>query len=515
MSRVVVLGLDAADPALLRRWAACGVLPAIGGLLAEATAVPMENPPGLFVGAVWPSLFTGTSPTRHGRYCYEELVPGTYAVRGRATADSRVEPFWAALSRAGRRVAVVDVPKSPCVAGAAEVQILDWGTHDPTAEGFRALPASTEDDVRGRYGCEPVGICDEYTHDLAGVRTLRDRLLARIEAKTRMCLELLERAPWDLFVAVLAEAHCAGHQFWRIHDPSHPRHDPAIRGALGDPLESVYRGLDAAVARVRAALDPETTLLVVASHGMAAHYDGSLLLADMLSAMEGTAARRRTVNVLQRAWHGLPGTLRKHAAPLAAGAGRWLARRRAGGPPGLGSALRAPQPAATRFFAMPNNDSHGAIRLNLVGREPAGRVHPGAEEAVVVAELVAGLGSFVNEETGRPAVVAVHRLAELYPGEPVDGLPDLIVDWDRSAPIRRLRSPRFGRLARESPSPRSGDHRPSGLLLARGPGIAAGRELAPVRSVDVAATVSHLLGVERPDLDGHPIPGIAHAHREA
>jgi hypothetical protein len=106
-------------------------------------------------------------------------------------------------------------------------------------------------------------------------------------------------------------------------------------------------------------------------------------------------------------------------------------------------------------------------------------------------------------------------MADLYPGEPVDGLPDLVVDWDRSAPIRRVRSPRFGRLARESPSPRSGDHRPSGLLLALGPGIAAGRELAPVRSVDLAATVSHLLGVARTDLDGRPIPAIADSPREA
>jgi hypothetical protein len=105
----------------------------------------------------------------------------------------------------------------------------------------------------------------------------------------------------------------------------------------------------------------------------------------------------------------------------------------------------------------------------------------------------------------------VHRIEDLYPGEDVSALPDLIVDWDRSAPIRRIRSAEYGRLARESIGPRTGDHRPDGLLIARGPGIAAGHTLPAEPSVAVAATVCALLGVERADLDGRPIAALRSA----
>jgi len=236
-----------------------------------------------------------------------------------------------------------------------------------------------------------------------------------------------------------------------------------------------------------------------------------LLVVDngcMLSAIHARPRRLAAVGLAQRAWQALPGGVRTVVAPPLAHAGRWLSRRRAGAPPGLASALRAPEPGRLPYFAVPNNDCHGAIRLNLAGREPAGAVRPGAERARTVEALRAALATFVNEETGRPVVAAVHRIEDLYPGEPVGDLPDLIVDWDRSAPIRRVRSPRYGRLARVSPSPRSGDHRPEGLLIARGPRVAAGRAGPAVPSVALAATVSRLLGVARPDLDAAPLAAL-------
>jgi predicted AlkP superfamily phosphohydrolase/phosphomutase len=388
------------------------------------------------------------------------------------------------------------------------VHVVDWGTHDPGVEGFQVTPRDLAGEILARHGRDPVGICDHYGADLESVRTLRHRLLARIESKTAIVVDLLARAPSDLFFGVFAESHCAGHQFWRLHDPSHPRHDAGIRSTLGDPLETIYRALDAALACVLAELPPTTTVMVLASHGMGAHYDAALLLADMLSSIHAGSARLAAVGLLQRTWQALPAGWRAAIAPPLVRAGVRLSARRAGAPPGLASALRAPDPSRLPYFAVPNNDSHGGIRINLAGREPAGCVRPEDLDRTID-ELRARLATFVNEETGRPVVAAIHRIQDLYPGEDVAAFPDLIVDWDRSFPIRRIRSAAYGRLARESISPRTGDHRPEGLLIARGPGIAAGGTLPPVPSAALAATVSHLLGVNRTDLDAHPIPALS------
>ena len=50
---LVVIGLDACDPATVRRMAAAGELPVIARFMAEGSRCAVRNPYGLFVGAVW------------------------------------------------------------------------------------------------------------------------------------------------------------------------------------------------------------------------------------------------------------------------------------------------------------------------------------------------------------------------------------------------------------------------------------------------------------------------------
>src|SRR5262249_2616134 len=76
-TRVLMILLAAADVDLIRRWAAEGPLPTFARLEATALRARVENPFGLYVGALWPSFYTGLSPARHGRYAFTQLVPGT------------------------------------------------------------------------------------------------------------------------------------------------------------------------------------------------------------------------------------------------------------------------------------------------------------------------------------------------------------------------------------------------------------------------------------------------------
>ena len=513
MTKVLVLGLDAADPGLLEAWARDGTLPTWRRLLDEGTSCTTMNPPGLYIGAVWPSLFTGVSPTRHRRYCYEQLRPGTYEVAPFHARDYGAPPFWTALGRAGRAVALVDVPKSPPPEPDVALHVVDWGTHDPSLSGFRTHPVALRGEIEGTHGADPVDLCDGYGTDLAAVRALNERLLRRVETRARLGLDLFSRRTWDLFFLVFSESHCVGHHLWHVHDRSHARHDPGVRAAVGDPVENVYRRIDTALGRLLEAAGRDTCVVVLTSHGMGSHYDASFMLPDLLLAMQGVRVDTGVVQRLERGWSLLPARMRALARPAVSRLRRRLSRQRAIGERPLGDVLRVPSISRLRYFAVPNNDVYGAIRLNLAGREPRGLVAPGAEAECVVEEIRSGLASFVNEETGEPILEAVRPIAELYPGEDTRDLPDLIVEWNRRSPIRRVRSTRHGALARDFPGVRSGDHRPDGLLVARGPGIGAGCRTDPVRSVDLPATIARLLGVFVPDLDGRPIAALLGAER--
>jgi len=92
----------------------------------------------------------------------------------------------------------------------------------------------------------------------------------------------------------------------------------------------------------------------------------------------------------------------------------------------------------------------------------------------------------------------------VYSGS-VDVLPDLVVDWDPTAPCANVGSPRIGVVRKQRGGIRAGEHRAPGMLFARGPEIAPGPLDAEVQAVDVAPTLMAMLGVTAQDLDGEVV----------
>jgi predicted AlkP superfamily phosphohydrolase/phosphomutase len=98
--RVLTISLDACDKNLLGKWAAEGVLPTIQKLQGSTAQGITSAPKGLFVGAVWPSMWTSLAPDEHGRYCYEQFKPGTYENTDITPRDTHGAPWWQQLSDA-------------------------------------------------------------------------------------------------------------------------------------------------------------------------------------------------------------------------------------------------------------------------------------------------------------------------------------------------------------------------------------------------------------------------------
>jgi predicted AlkP superfamily phosphohydrolase/phosphomutase len=496
-NRVLLIGIDAAERSLLFDWARQGLLPNFNSILERGAWGTTRSPPGLYVGAVWPSFHTALSPTRHMRYCYDQLRPGTYEDY-RVEAEHVVgEPFWETLSRQAKRVAVIDVPKARLARELNGIQVADWGTHDPEHDVVRTFPEPLAASIVRDYGRDPVGICNGARKTTADFRSFRDALLDRIRTKTALVLDFLKREEWDCFLAVFADSHCVGHQCWHLHDPAHPRHDRDVVAALGDPMMDVYRALDTAVGRILAAAGDETTSIVLASHGMGPHYEATFMLDRILDAIEpkGTPkGRPTTAKALARVWATLPTGLRNVLRPYSHRA----------------KSLVDPvtmRRSSRRSFKVPNNDVFGGIRVNLRGREPAGTVDPGDFDAYC-AFLREALMSFENLESGQPLVSKVWSVREMYPGEDTAGLPDLLVEWNRNFPISRVTSPKTGPIEAAYAGCRTGDHREQGVFAIVGPGIKPLGQIAQASVTDFGPTIAELVGAALPGVDGRSIVPI-------
>lgn len=505
--------MDACDAGIMQEMAREGRCPHLARLLREGAVVDTIAPYGTFVGSSWMTVATGTPVGTHRYYNWLEVDPGTYALRDTTPRESRSAPFWQHLSDRGRRVAVLDVPHADLPAQMNGVLLKEWGCHD-RHHGTASYPPSLLDELdalvgRHPYGCmiHPAGYdafapCD-YTLRAETHRTgeeesrLLDLMRQGIAAKQTASTSVLDGEPWDLFLTVLGEGHCVGHQFWHVHDDTHPRHDPGAAARLGDPVREVYERLDGSLGAHLDRAGPGTTTYLLLNHGMGPHYDGDHLLDEVLVRLDRHRTGDHRLGWRTRLAHHvvsrLPGRARRVAGRAAAAAVR---RRMAQAPP-MASGPTGPGPGR-RFFQIPGNTAVGAIRFNVVGREAQGLVPPGAELDALRDEVAAGLLSLVNVDTGRPAVVDVVRSEDVLDRAPDDGFPDLFVEWERSSPMTTVWSPLVGTVSAVYGHWRTGDHNDRGLFVARGPGIQAGRRSYPMSLVEVAPTVSAALGIDLP-----------------
>ena len=533
---VLFLAFDAGNPTLVRRWAAEGHLPNFAKALARGATAVMEHEPGLYVGSIWPTAMTGVGVDRHG--CYTGIRPAPFSY-GYIPAGVDATPFWVDVARAGRRIAVVDAPFFPAIAGLDGVQLVEWGSHDRYF-GPHSEPPELLDDIVQAVGRHPLGMIDhelgyerfapcDWVHLTDGARTDEEmsafigQLSDSIQHRRRVADHLTEMGPFDLRVEVVGESHCAGHHLWSIHDPDHPDHDPDLVQRLGgDPLLEAYREFDGLLGTYLDTRDESETLYLFLSHGMRAHFDGTHLFDEILWRLDCAyrglpgpwvgPSTQRAAEVVRR----VPGFARRSTLRALAP----LMRRRFGSDSaGPTPESEIPGPAERLWYALENNTVTGAIRFNRVGREPNGLMaEPLTDHAI--SWLHRELSQIVNLDDGQRVVTEVYPSHAHYHRRDEDGLPDVLVEWNRDRPIERVWSPTIGTIIRPYVGVRTGDHDEWGELIALGPGITPGRrpDIAPV---DIAPTVAAAAGVYLPDRDGHvvadlvprarrPDPGLHH-----
>ena len=519
-ARLVMLGIDAANPDLLEEWASDGTLPNLGALIARGTAGRTTGVSGFFVGSTWPSLYTGTNPANHGVHYLLQLVPGSYRLHWVAEAEFVRRPaFWTTLSGAGQRVAVLDVPLTRLERTLNGVQVVEWGGHD-SLYGFQTAPDELADELRERHGSHPLGgSCDRSNRS---AQEYADFVAALEEGARRKALwtrTLLERGGWDLFIQVFTESHCVGHQCWHLHDEAHPAHDAGFVRAHGDPLRRVYRAIDAAIGDVLASAG-DAPVIVFTGHGMAHRYGAQFLLRDVLVRLGVTVlpepgGRRPSgsgiaYRLARAVWDLLPASLRRPLRTLRQTIGP--AKKKKASKPDLRI-----DTARSRCFPVGNGLAVGGIRLNLAGREPQGILAPGTEADDFCASLTRDLMAVVDDATGRPLVSRVLRTRDLYTGEHLNALPDLLVEWNDDRPLEssalgdasrgrtRARVPGRGTVEGANDYARTGEHRAGGWFVAAGAGIAHQHLTREASILDLAPTAAAMLGVTLTGVDGRVI----------
>lgn len=500
-TRALVVGLDGATWDVIEAHAAR--LPNLWrmrqqGLWArlDSTTPPMTLP-------AWSSVLTGCRPGRHGFFDFTRREPGTHEL---AFLDARcraVPTLHRLLSDAGRRVASIAVPTTYPPEELDGIVIAGFDSPVATrAESRHCAPAREWPSLRRTFGGLRFADFPERGIGPGWHARALDSLLREIARKEALCLHLLAREPWELFMVVFGESDTAAHHFWMFHDPRSPRHAAARRLPGADVLRGallrVYERLDEALGRLSANAE---LVAVVSDHGFGGANDTALYLNRFLEA-EGWLAFRpergaeRRGDLLHAAALSIPGAERVVRRLPSTWVSRAETRARYG-PIDF---------ARTRAWSDEMNYA-ATVHLGIRGRDPGGTIE---NVPLAIADLSRRLATWRAD--GQPVVRAVH----VDPYEGAAGAPDLVVDlactpgadgtgaysytllpstrvargttWRKLDPDEHVGGKGLGM---------NGAHRQHGVLAITGARVPAGEVDASV--VDVAPTLLHALG--------HSVPG--------
>jgi predicted AlkP superfamily phosphohydrolase/phosphomutase len=502
--RVLVIGLDMGDIALIEKWSLEGFLPTFRSLMAEGTWGSVKTTAEALHTSSWPTIFTGSLPGKHGVYYPYQPRPGQQQAEHIQPGQYGAQPFWQILDRAGKRCIVLDAPETFPAAGFTGVQIFEWGTW---AWYWKRMttPVEIEKQLTKRFAPYPLKLeAKRLGLAMPDLDYLHRQLIAGAAQKARITKWLMHNHPWDLFLVAFAELHPAGHYLWPENVPALGRDGPGSADLSAPELRDVYAAVDAAIGEIIEECGDGITVLVTSGDGVGPNHCAWHLLPQALTRLGFTGAPSSTSAGPGRSKKSFLAHLRDAVPPRMRSeiSSRlpWQLRDR------LTSQLAAASTdwSRTKAFSLPA-DLEGCIRINLRGREPQGIVEPGSQYEDVCAELTEALGELINPATGQAAVRTVCRIDRLFPGDRRDHLPDLTVIWNDDAEICEVYSDRMGLVSETPLDPRTGTHSPVGFIAARGPrsrsGTIQGRHIA-----DLAPTVLAHFGINPPaEMDGRAL----------
>jgi predicted AlkP superfamily phosphohydrolase/phosphomutase len=487
--KVLVIGLDGASPALVEKWVEKDILPTLKHIMGEGIYGALRSTIPPTSAPAWVAAMTGRNAGKTGIVSFANRRGTDYAMELANTRRLRGPTIFDILSQSGYLIGAVNIPVTypPRPVNGFVVS----GMMTPSRLSPFTYPAS--------LGPEIISLFDYEIHPGEQIRNPANRLKAfrnGMEKRHQAVLYLLEQYDWDLFWVVYTELDRLQHFYWADMEKHHPAHKD--RG-FGSAVQDGYRRLDQMVAELIEKAGDDTIVVILSDHG----FEGTLNLIypnahlyrqNYLSPHShpiSVQVRERTKQGLKKA-----GLIRPiiRFRNLLFPASRQMKRS---APAFLGDWEQ------TRAFY----DLDDGVRINLFGREPFGIV-PFSEYETLRDELIASLFKATDPDTGESIFEAVFRREDLFHGDMLESLPDLIPVARRSPDYRyhyaNSVSLRVDRLIAPPANPElTGNHSPVGVLFAYGPGIKTGYRMPETNIIDIAPTLLYLLEHSIPhDMDG-------------
>jgi tetratricopeptide (TPR) repeat protein len=310
MSRLLLVGWDAADWKVIDPLLAKGEMPHLARLLAQgvrgnlATIHPPLSP------MVWTSIGTGKRPPKHGIFGFTEPTPDGLSVRPVSNMGRTTKALWNIVHQNGKRSIVVGWwPSHPAepIRGAMVSDLFPLKTeHAPGAPmvpgtvspaslaarmaELRVHPTEVSGEILNLFvpGWQAIDQWkDKSLHDLAGI-------VAETMSIHAAATDLMETEPWDLAAIYYAGIDHFSHRFMRYHAGKRMKNEGTNPALFAGIVENGYRYHDVMLGRLLALAGPDCAVMLLSDHG----FHSDRLLPDYIPAeAAGPAVEHRSFGI--------------------------------------------------------------------------------------------------------------------------------------------------------------------------------------------------------------------------
>jgi len=366
--RVVVIGLDGTPYTFLQKAMAEGHMPNLVQLLEEGSLRRINSVYPTVSSVAWSSFMTGRNPGKHNIYGFIDRRLGTYQTYIPTSRAMKTDTLWEILSRAGKKVIVVNVPV----------------TYPPRPVNGILVSGFLSPNVdKAAYPPEKAALLKRLGYivdaDPWAARQSKDKALVEVnaafDARAKTTFYLMDNEPWDFFQMHVMETDRLYHFLWQQMETDDPVYAPQFMAFI--------RKIDDMLGQLRAKLDDRTTLVMMSDHGFC------------------TIKKEVYINywLEQRGWLKFEDGMSRDKRKLE----------------NLSSEAKA-------YSLVP-----GRVFIHLQGREPKGHVVPGVEYEALRDEIAVSALELTDPDTGERMIQKALKREEIYSGPHFDQAADLIL----------------------------------------------------------------------------------------
>ncbi|MEM8861176.1 MAG: alkaline phosphatase family protein [Chloroflexota bacterium] len=491
--KFLVIGLDGATFEWLHPLTQSNKLPFLKQLLAQSAWGQLESTVPPFTATAWSSFMTGANPGEHGilafevrdRFNYDQLVAGF------VNGDQHDLTIWEVLNANNKTVGVVNVPLTYPARPVDGYMIT--GMMSPK-NGDRITYPSELLNTLGDYKIDVEFIRDGDDFDRY-VNLDKEKMLVEIhqvmQARLQKCWQLVQEKPTDFFMVVFTCTDRLSHFFWdELCD--------VIAGNLPTPLHTAVLDLlielDSGIEKLIEFAGSEPSIMLMSDHGFGPSPTKRAHLNVWLEQNNWLAKRQReSWGDLEywRVWIGQRTWLKQILRSLIPQKSQDSLTKSS-----MQNSREIVDWTKTKAFLVPIYFQVCGISINSVGDRREGIVPAGDDYESVRIAIIEELKQLTDPKTRRPIVERVSRREDIFKGQHLQSMPDIIVELDPD--YVGAQSLAGSQIVEPHIPFRSGEHRSDGIFSLKSPTVPAQADVRGLKLQDVAATICYAMGLPQP-----------------